>query len=368
MEYIKRIDLKRNYLKYKEEYDKALLLACENTSFSGGVCAERFDEEFAGFCGVQYATGVNNGTSALHCAMMALGVGEGDEVIVPANTFIATAWAPTYCKATPVFVDCTADTWEIDPDKIEEKITAKTKGIIGVHLYGQPFDFDRVKEIADRHGLFVVEDCAQAHGAGYKGKKAGALGDMGCFSFYPGKNLFCFGEGGSVTTNHKEYYDKINIIKNHGSKVRYAHEIIGYNMRLEGTQGAVLSVGLKHLDEWTERRRVLGRKYLREITNPLITMQAHPEGTETVFHLFVITVEKRDEFIEYMNAHGIGCDKHYPIPCHLQEAYSYLGYKEGDCPNAEYLAKHCVSLPMFPELTDEEADYIIRTCNEFTGK
>ncbi|MGN0514835.1 MAG: DegT/DnrJ/EryC1/StrS family aminotransferase [Lachnospiraceae bacterium] len=368
MEYIKRIDLKRNYLKYRDEYNEALLRACENTSFSGGICADEFDREFARFCHTEYATGVNNGTSALHCAMMALGVGPGDEVIVPANTFIATAWAPTYCGATPVFVDCTSDTWEIAPDKIEEKITERTKGIIGVHLYGQPFEFDKVRAIADKYGLFVVEDCAQAHGAKYKGRLAGSLGEMGCFSFYPGKNLFCFGEGGSVTTDNKEYFDKINVIKNHGSSVRYHHEMIGYNMRLEGTQGAVLSVGLSHLSEWTKRRKELGEKYLREITNPLITMQAHPEGTETVFHLFVITVEKRDEFIEYMNDHGIGCDKHYPIPCHLQEAYSYLGYKEGDCPNAEYLAKHCVSLPMFPELTDEEADYIIATCNAFDVK
>lgn len=367
MEYIKRIDLKRNYLKYKEEYDAALLKACDNTSFSGGMCAEEFDKEFAAFCGSKYASGVNNGTSALHCAMMALGVKPGDEVIVPANTFIATAWAPSYCGATPVFVDCTSDTWEIDPDKIEEKITDKTKGIIGVHLYGQPFEFDKVKAIADKYGLFVVEDCAQAHGAIYKGKKVGTLGEMGCFSFYPGKNLFCFGEGGSVTSDNQEYIDKINIIKNHGSKVRYQHEMIGYNMRLEGTQGAVLSVGLSHLDEWSEKRWEIGNRYLKEITNPLITMQAHPEGTKTVFHLFVITVEKRDEFIEYMNEHGIGCDRHYPIPCHLQEAYAHLGYKEGDCPNAEYLAKHCVSLPMFPELTDEEVAYVIEMCNQFKG-
>lgn len=367
MEYIKRIDLKRNYLKYQDEYQNAIQKACENTSFSGGICAEEFDKEFAAFCGTKYATGVNNGTSALHCAMMALGVMPGDEVIVPANTFIATAWAPTYCGATPVFVDCTADTWEIDPEKIEEKITEKTKGIIGVHLYGQPFEFDRVKEIADKHNLFVAEDCAQAHGAEYKGRLAGSLGEMGCFSFYPGKNLFCFGEGGSVTTNNQEYYNTINTIKNHGSDVRYHHRMIGYNMRLEGLQGAVLSVGLSHLPEWTARRRELGEKYLREITNPLITMQAHPEGTKTVFHLFVITVEKRDEFIAYMNEHGIGCDMHYPVPCHLQEAYAHLGYKEGDCPNAEYLAKHCVSLPMFPELTDAEADYIIKICNEFHG-
>lgn len=365
MEYIKRIDLKRNYLKYKDEYDAALLKACETTSFSGGVCADEFDKEFAAFCGTRYASGVNNGTSALHLAMMALGVGAGDEVIVPANTFIATAWAVSYCGATPVFVDCTADTWEIDPDRIEEKITDRTKGIIGVHLYGQPFEFDSVKAIADKHGLFVVEDCAQAHGAEYKGRKAGNLGAIGCFSFYPGKNLFCFGEGGAVTTNVDEYIDKINVLKNHGSRVRYNHEVLGYNMRLEGTQGAVLSVGLSHLDEWTARRREIGRRYLKEINNPLITMQAHPEGTETVFHLFEVTVTRRDEFIEYMDRNGIGCDKHYPIPCHLQKAYENLGYKAGDCPNAEYLAGHCVSLPMFPELTCEEVDYIIDTCNRF---
>lgn len=367
MDYIKRVDIKRNYLRYKDEYEAAILKACDSTSFSGGVCADEFDKEFAGFCDVEYSSGVNNGTSALHLAMMALGVTTGDEVIVPANTFIATAWAPTYCGATPVFVDCTPDTWEIDPSKIEEKITSKTKGIIGVHLYGQPFEYNSVRKIADKYNLFVVEDCAQAHGATYEGKKVGGLGDMGCFSFYPGKNLFCFGEGGAVTSNNKEFMDKVDVLKNHGSRVRYAHEMIGYNMRLEGMQGAVLSVGLKHLDEWTKRRRILGNKYLKEITNPLIKMQAHPENTETVFHLFEITVNDRDNFIKYMDENGIGCDKHYPIPCHLQKAYEYLGYKEGDCPNAEYLAKHCVSLPMFPELTDKEADYVIAMCNGYKG-
>ena len=365
MDFIKRIDLKRNYEKYKNEYQAAFTKACELTSFSGGPCADEFDEEFASFCGVKYATGVNNGTSALQCAMLALGIGEGDEVIVPANTFIATAWGVTYCGATPVFVDCTPDTWEIDASKIEEKITDKTKAVIGVHLYGQPFDFGAVKKIADKYGIFVVEDCAQAHGALYEGRKVGSLGVMGCFSFYPGKNLFCFGEGGSVTSDNEGYIDTINVLKNQGSRERYHHERVGYNMRLEGVNGAILSVGLSHLDEWTARRRELGRRYLEKITNPLITMQAHPDNTETVFHLFEITVEKRDEFIDYMKDNGIGCDKHYPVPCHLQEAYKSLGYREGDCPNAEYLAKHCVSLPMFPELTDEEQEYIIEKCNEF---
>lgn len=365
MEFIKRIDLKRNYVKYKDEYNAAFIEACELTSFSGGPCADRFDREFADYCSVKYATGVNNGTSALQCAMLALGVGEGDEVIVPANTFIATAWAPTYCGAAPVFVDCTSDTWEIDAAEIEEKITDRTKAVIGVHLYGQPFDFAAVKKIADKHGLPVVEDCAQAHGALYEGRKVGSLGAMGCFSFYPGKNLFCFGEGGSVTSDNERYIDTINVLKNQGSRERYHHEMVGYNMRLEGVNGAILSVGLSHLDEWTRRRRELGERYLREITNPLITMQAHPENTNPVFHLFEMKVEKRDEFIEYMKLNGIGCDKHYPVPCHLQEAYKKLGYKPGDCPNAEHLAAHCVSLPMFPELTDDEQTYIIEKCNAF---
>lgn len=363
---LKRIDLTRDYKKHQAEYQRAIQDVCEQTAFSGGAFADRFDRQFAQFVGVPYANGVNNGTSALHCAMLALGIGEGDEVIVPANTYIATAWGVTYAGATPVFVDCTSDTWEIDPDKIKEKITEKTKAIIGVHLYGQPFEFNRVKEITDRHGLFVVEDCAQAHGAGYEGKMVGSLGELGCFSFYPGKNLFCFGEGGSVTSDNESYIDTINVLKNQGSRERYHHERVGYNMRLEGVNGAILSVGLSHLDEWTARRRELGRRYLEKITNPLITMQAHPDNTETVFHLFEITVEKRDEFIDYMKDNGIGCDKHYPVPCHLQEAYRSLGYREGDCPNAEYLAKHCVSLPMFPELTDEEQEYIIEKCNEFT--
>lgn len=365
---LKRIDLTRDYQKHKKEYQEAISAVCEETAFSGGRFADQFDREFAAYCQVPYAAGVNNGTSALHCAMMALGIGAGDEVIVPANTYIATAWGVTYAGATPVFVDCTADTWEIDPDKIEEKITDKTRAILGVHLYGQPFEFNRVKAIADRYGLYVVEDCAQAHGAGYEGKTVGGLGELGCFSFYPGKNLYAFGEGGSVTCRKKEYYDAITTIKNQGCQVRYYHDVIGYNYRLEGLQGAVLSVGLKHLPEWTKRRQEIGRRYLTEITNPLLIMQAHPENTDPVFHLFVITTEDSDDFIAYMNENEMECNKHYPVPCHLQKAYSNLGYQEGDCPNAEYLAKHCVTLPLFPEMTKSEVEMVIKACNEYTGK
>lgn len=265
---LKRIDLGRDYKKHEQEYLAAIRRVCEQTAFSGGEFADRFDEEFAEFCQVPYASGVNNGTSALHCAMMALGIGAGDEVIVPANTYIATAWGVTYTGAVPVFVDCTPDTWEIDPDRIEEKITGRTKAIIGVHLYGQPFAFNRVKEIADKYNLYVVEDCAQAHGAKYEGRLVGGLGELGCFSFYPGKNLYAFGEGGSVTCRKKEYYDAVTTFKNQGNKVRYYHDVVGYNYRLEGIQGAVLSVSLKYLPQWTERRKTIGRRYLEEITNP----------------------------------------------------------------------------------------------------
>ena len=362
---LKRIDLTRDYQKHKKEYLEAIEAVCEETAFSGGKFADQFDRDFAAFCGVPYAAGVNNGTSALHCAMLALGIGAGDEVIVPANTYIATAWGVTYTGAVPVFVDCTGDTWEIDPDRIEEKITERTKAILGVHLYGQPFEFNKVKAIADKHGLFVVEDCAQAHGAEYEGRLAGSLGELGCFSFYPGKNLYAFGEGGSVTCYKKEYYDAITTLKNQGCEVRYYHDVVGYNYRLEGVQGAVLSVSLKYLPQWTKRRREIGRRYLKEITNPLITMQAHPENTNPVFHLFVITVENPAHFIAYMEQKGMECNRHYPVPCHLQKAYANLGYQEGDCPNAERLAKRCVTLPLFPEMREDEVDRVIELCNEF---
>lgn len=365
---IKRIDLGRDFKRHHDEYMAAIEAVCDVTAYSGGSFVERFEGHFAEYCGTKHAIGVNNGTSALHCAMAALGVGEGDEVIVPANTFIATAWGVSYTGATPVFADCTADTWEISPESVEKLITPRTKGIVGVHLYGQPFEYDSIRRIADEHGLFVAEDCAQAHGALYNGRKVGSLGEIGCFSFYPGKNLYCFGEGGCVTTDNDEYYEYMKMFKEHGSRERYHHDMIGYNMRLEGIQGAVLDVSLGYLDEWTKRRRELSHRYIENIHNPAIAMQAHPDNTTPVFNLFVVEVDDRERFMQYMKDKGILCDIHYPIPCHLQKAYANLGYKPGDCPNAEYLAAHCVSLPMFPELTDEEAERVIVACNEYKGK
>lgn len=371
---IKRIDLTRDYKKHEAEYLAAIKACCEETAFSGGKYADKFDEEFAQYLNKDgaksgeklFVQGVNNGTSALHCALAALGIGPGDEVIVPANTYIASAWGVTYTGATPVFVDCTEDTWEIDASKIEERITDKTKAILGVHLYGQPFDFGAVKKIADKYNLFVVEDCAQAHGAKFEGKTVGTLGDLGCFSFYPGKNLYAFGEGGAVATYNADYDHYMNVMKNQGCNVRYYHEMIGYNYRLEGMQGAVLSVSLKYLPEWTKRRQEIGKRYMLEITNPKFKLQSHPDNTETVFHLFEVKVDgDPEEFLKYMKERDIECNRHYPVPCHLQDAYKELGYKKGDCPNAECLAEHCATLPLFPEMTDEEVSIVIKAVNEY---
>lgn len=362
---LKRIDLARDFQKHKAEFLNAIESVCEVTAFSGGPYADQFAKEFADYIGVKYMSGVNNGTSALHLAFLALGLGLGDEVIVPANTYIATAWGVSYTGAKPVFVDCTSDTWEIDPEKAEAAITARTKAIVGVHLYGQPFEFNAIKAIADKYKLYTIEDCAQAAGAEYEGVKVGGLADISCFSFYPGKNLYSFGEGGAVGTNNKEWFEKINIYKEQGCRNKYYHEVIGYNMRLEGIQGAVLSVGLKHLDEWTARRRVIGKRFDDEIANPLITKQTHPENTKPVYHLYEIQIDKPECFIKYMADNGVECNRHYPVPCHLQEAYKELGYKVKDCPNAEKLSRRCVTLPLFPEMTNAEVELVIRLCNEY---
>ncbi|MCM1106448.1 MAG: DegT/DnrJ/EryC1/StrS family aminotransferase [Blautia sp.] len=359
------MDLSRQYHTYKNEFLSAIEEVCNETSFSGGRFVEKFENEFANYLGVQFCACVNSGTSAIHLAMLALGIRETDEVIVPANTFIASAWGAAYIGAKPVFVDCRDDTWEIDTEKIEEKITSRTKAVVGVHLYGQPFDFDGVNAVAKKHGLYVIEDCAQAHGAEYKGKKCGTLGDVGCFSFYPGKNLGGFGEGGAVTTSQETIDRTVRILRSHGAEKKYCHEMLGYNMRMDGIQGAVLSVKLKYLEEWNRRRWEIAERYLKEIQNPRIRLQEHPDNTKSVFHLFEVEVDGRDDFLEYCETNGICCGQHYPIPCHLQQAFSYLDYRRGDCPNAEQLADKCISLPMFPELTDDEVSRVIDICNDF---
>lgn len=362
---IEFMDIKRQYNLHKAEFLEAIENVCEETAFSGGKYVEKFEKEFAQYIGTEYCSCVDSGTAALFLAVKALGISEGDEVIVPANTFIASAWGAVHAGATPVFVDCTSDTWEIDANKLEEKITKRTKAIIGVHLYGHPFDFDEVNRIAKKHGLYVIEDCAQAHGALYKGRKVGTLGDIACFSFYPGKNIGAFGEGGAITTNNAEYYNTVNLLKNHGSSVRYHHDVVGYNMRMDGIQGAVLSTKIKYLDEWNQKRREIAARYKEQIRNSKIIFQKVSESVVSAYHLFEIQVDDSEKFMKYMNNKGILCGRHYPIPCHLQKAFAHLGYTVGDMPNAEKLAMHCITLPLFPELTESEVSRVIAACNEY---
>jgi dTDP-4-amino-4,6-dideoxygalactose transaminase len=364
MQRINFLDLKEQYLQIKEEAWGAMEKVMDQTAFSGGPFVASFEEKFAAWTGAKYAVGITNGTIALQLAFQTLGIGAGDEVIVPANTFIATAWGVSHAGAVPVFVDCTPDTWEIDPALIEAKITSKTKAIAGVHLYGQTFDIE-VKAIADKHNLFLIEDCAQAHGAHYKGKHVGTIGEMGCFSFYPGKNLGTFGEGGGVITNSETYYKKMCSLRNHGSTVRYYHDEIGYNWRMGGIEGAVLEVKLKYIDQWNARRKEIAARYKSEIKNDRITFQAMPEWGDSVYHLFVVTVPDREHFMKYMNSKEIYPGLHYPVPCHLQKAYAHLGYQKGDFPNSEYLAEHCVSLPIYAELKEEDVMRVIETINAY---
>ncbi|TXH29188.1 MAG: DegT/DnrJ/EryC1/StrS family aminotransferase [Cyclobacteriaceae bacterium] len=359
------LDLQRQHQQIKKEVFEAFEKVYEKTAFSGGPFVEEFEKSFAAFCGTKYAIGLNNGTSALHLALLALGIGAGDEVIIPANTFIATAWGVSYTGATPVFVDCTGDTWQIDPARIEEKITAKTKAVIGVHLYGQPFDIDAVKNICAKHKLFMLEDAAQAQGATYNKVPVGGFGEMACFSFYPGKNLGACGEAGGIVTNTEKYYTHLQSLRNHGMTVRYYHDEVGFNMRMGGLEGASLSVKLKYLAGWNDRRRQIAKRYQQELVNPKIVMQAQPAWANSIYHLFVVTTADRDDLVKYLNGCNIFPALHYPVPCHLQKAYANLGYKQGDCPNAEYLAAHCVSLPMFAELTDEEVSYVIECLNKY---
>ena len=360
------MDLKKQYLIIKDEIQSAIERVCEKTAFSNGPFAKEFEDSFSRYCDATFCSTVNSGTSALHLALKALDIKEGDEVIVPADTFIATAWAVSYVNAVPVFVDCLKDTWNIDHNSLEKSITKKTRAIIGVHLYGQPFDIDPVKDIANKHGLYLIEDAAQAHGAIYKNKKIGGFGDMSCFSFYPGKNLGAYGEGGAIVTNNEDYYTRINRLRNHGSTERYYHEELGYNMRMDGIQAAVLTVKLKYIDAWTKRRQQIASLYKQGINNPSITFQHTPSYCDPVYHLFVITTPNRQEFMDFLKENNIHCGLHYPVPCHLQQAYSYLGYKKGDLPNTEFLSEHCVSLPMYPELTDEEVYRVIDIINNYS--
>ena len=365
MSTINCLDIKGQHQQIKKEVFELFEKVYENTAFSGGPFVEQFEKDFSNYTQTKYTIGVNNGTSALHLAMLALGIGAGDEVIIPANTFIATAWAISYVGATPVFVDCDKDNWEIDPVQIEKVITAKTKAIIGVHLYGMPFDIDAVLSIAKKHNLFLVEDAAQAQGARYKGITVGGFGEMACFSFYPGKNLGACGEAGGITTNNEVYQKHLNSLRNHGSMVRYYHDEVGFNMRMGGLEGASLQVKLKYLEGWNNRRREIAKMYHAGIKNTKIKMQTQPQWADSIYHLFVVTTDEKDKFVKHLQSNGVNPGFHYPVPCHLQKAYSSLNYKVGDFPNSEYLASHCVSLPMYAELSNDDVNKVIDAINNY---
>lgn len=359
MTYVPLLDLRAQYATIREDVVSALLRVLDSTAFAGGPFVSDFEKEFASYCGTEFAAGVSNGTSALWLSLLALGVGAGDEVITVPNTFIATAEAITFCGATPVFVDVNPETYTMAPDLLESAITPRTKAVIPVHLYGQPADMDPILAIAKRHGLYVIEDACQAHGAEYKGQKAGSMGDAGCFSFYPGKNLGAYGEAGAVVTNNGELAQKIRILRDHGQTEKYKHAMIGWNDRMDGFQGAILSIKLKHLDKWNDARRGHARLYnalLEGVEHVVLPREA--AYARHIYHVYSIRVPCRDELLAALRERDIWCGIHYPIPIHLQKAYESLGYGKGSFPVAERCAQECLSLPMFPELTTEQVESV----------
>jgi dTDP-4-amino-4,6-dideoxygalactose transaminase len=364
------VDLQAQYRAIKQEVDEAIGRVVESAAFILGREVETFETAFAAYLGAKFCIGVNSGTAAIQLAVTACGIGAGDEVIVPANTFFATAEAVSTAGATPVFVDADPISCTIDPAKIEAAITNRTRAIIPVHLYGQAADLDPISEIAARHDLSVIEDAAQAHGSLYKGRRVGALGRANCFSFYPGKNLGAYGEGGAVVTDDAEVARRVRLLRDHGSEQKYRHDIVGYNFRLEGIQGAVLNVKLKYLDGWNDLRRAHAARYhelLSAIGGGALALPQELPYARHIYHLYVVQTEARDELQKHLTAAGIQTGIHYPVPVHLQPAYASLGHRAGDFPVAERQAARVLSLPMFPELTGEQIERVAEAVRAFAG-
>jgi len=346
------LDLKTQYTSIREKIHAAVSDVMDSCAFAGGPFVERFENDFAEFCRTREAIGVGNGTEAIWLALLALGIGPGDEVITVPNTFIATAEAISFCGAIPVFVDIDEITYNMDPELLEGAITPRTKAIIPVHIYGQMADMDPIMRIADKHNLYVVEDACQAHGAEYKGKRAGSIGDAGCFSFYPGKNLGAFGEAGAIVTSNSMLAQKIRYMRDHGQSRKYYHTAIGWNARMDGIQASILSVKLEYLPEWNELRRNHARMYNEILagTDGIVT-PVESENCRHIYHLYAIRSRDRDYLIDTLKQQDIHCAIHYPMPIHMQEAYRNLGLERGIYPVSEAVATELVSLPMFPELT-----------------
>lgn len=400
------LDLKAQYLSLKTEIDEALQSVIASTAFAGGPFVAGFEKAFAEYCGCQEAIGVGSGTEALWMSLLALGVGPGDEVITVPNTFIATAEAISFCGATPVFVDVDPHTYNMDPNKLEDFLKKKVKGarikvkgktdepnkpatlaprssflspqssgtsrlkaIVPVHLYGQPADMDPILELAQKYGLFVIEDACQAHGAEYKGKRAGTIGAAGCFSFYPGKNLGAYGEAGAVVTNDKDLADQIRMFRDHGQPKRYYHNVVGWNGRMDGFQGAVLNIKLKYLEDWNNGRRENAKRYYKHLSGiDGIILPKEADYARHVYHIYPVRVKNRDRVLETLAEKGINCGIHYPVPIHLQKAYEFQKHRLGDFPVSEKVSPELLSLPMFPELTEEQIAYVADSLKDILKK
>jgi dTDP-4-amino-4,6-dideoxygalactose transaminase len=358
------VDLKSQYNSIKDEINTAVLSVLDSTQFILGDEVLALEQEFAAYCSAEHGVALNTGTSALHLALLAAGIGAGDEVITVPFTFVATVSAIAYTGATPVFVDIDPVSYTMDVNQIEKAITAKTKAIMPVHLYGQPADMDPIMEIAHRHGLKVIEDAAQAHRSEYKGRRVGSIGDIGCFSFYPGKNLGAYGEGGMAVTNNPEYAQKMRMLRDWGQDGRYNHVMKGYNYRMDGIQGAILRVKLRYLDRWTDARRTHAAQYDALLADSgLKTPVAMPYGHH-VYHVYVLRVPQREALQQKLNEQGIQIGIHYPIPVHLQKAFADLGHHKGDFPESELVAAEVLSLPMYPELSEAQINVIATAVGE----
>lgn len=355
------VDLQGQYGALREEILAGIERVMTRSAFILGDEVETFERSFADFCGAQECVGVASGCDALLLALRAFGIGRGDEVITATNTFIATALAISACGARPVLVDCLEDSQLIDPAHIRGAITPRTRAIIPVHLYGQSADMDAIAEIARDRNLAVIEDAAQAHGAAHRGRMCGTIGDAGCFSFYPGKNLGAYGDGGAIVTNRPELAQWLRIVRNYGQSKKYHHDVIGWNSRLDTIQAAVLLAKLPHLHGWNDARRRTADRYRQRLRDTPVVLPVESAGNRHVYHLYVVRTERRDELLAHLERNQISCGIHYPIPIHLQTSYAPLGYSRGSFPIAERAAKSALSLPMFPEITAEHVDF---TCDQ----
>lgn len=354
------VDLQAQYLSIRDDVNAAVLEVLDSTRFVLGPAVEDFEGRFARYCQAGYAIAVNSGTSALHLALLAAGVGPGDEVITVSMTFVATVAAIDQAGATAVFVDVDPTTFNMDPTQIESVITGRTKAIMPVHLHGQMADMDPILEVARKHGLAVVEDAAQAHGAEYKGRRAGSVGDIAGFSFYPGKNLGAYGEGGAVVTNNPEYAEKVRMLRDWGQEAKYQHVLRGFNYRMDGVQGAVLGVKLNHIEDWTEARRRHAARYDQQLASSGVPLPTQTTNNRHVYHVYAVQLSNRDDAIDRLAGAGVGTGIHYPVPVHLQPAYDDLGHGAGSLPVTEALANGFLSLPMYAELTDEQITTVCR--------